>query len=206
MVAGVEQRRVLAEMGIDVWVRRSASVPAAAVEAESPPAPLPDRQLEPGTSADEAAVAPNAAEGTGERFKVHSVSLNGVFAIAEMASPEDQRLVGDVVKAVSGFVAANPESYVFEWPQQAQVTDLGAAQRAFGAFLKARAEVSTPTWIILFGDRPIRLLFGPDAPPDTMPETYLGAGLSCVDPVTILRRNPERKRVLWQAVSNRPRR
>jgi hypothetical protein len=219
-VEKAEQRRVLAEMGIDIWVRREIVASAGAeslveadglaqqtpkrdhrqVEASSPKPQARVKSAEPALSTAVVAEGSSAAD---ERFKLHTVSLDGVLAIGEVDSAEDLRLVGDVVKAMSGFNPADPETYVFEWPQQAEVTDIAAAGRAFDAFLKARVEALTPTHLVLFGDRPVRLLFGEDVGFDKLPETHLGAGLCCFDQASALRRNPDRKRTVWQAISNR---
>ena len=213
VLESAKQRRVLAEMGIDVWVRRGLVPPeseAVAVERSraseaEPSPPRSDRGPVPGVAGDALQVDPAPAKPkpqtvatAEERFKLQAVSLQGVLAIVEMAVDDDLRLVSDVLKAASQFSNARPETHAFQWPQQADVTDMAAAGRAFTAFLKARTEAVKPTQLILFGARAAKLLFAEDA----VPEHHLGAQVRCADDVGQLRRDPNRKRALWQAISN----
>lgn len=136
-------------------------------------------------------------------FQLVAVHIDNVLAIAEIPSEEDRRLVNDVVRVAASFSGTRPAWHAFNWPQQTGVGDLDAASRAFSGFLKARVEAVAPDHLLLFGARPLLLLFGESDP--RPPEEHLGVQLSCFADAPTLRREPECKRALWQRISNQRR-
>jgi hypothetical protein len=187
------QRRVLAEMGIDVWVRRGvAATPMAAagpvVEVKrsrqhaEPPLPIVSER-------------PQTASTTPElRVSLDCIAAIGIVVVGEFANPLDQRFAQDVLLAIAG-MDAKPQKAQFRWPQtQTGDSSLGAARNAYRGFLRGQIERANARWLLLLGAHAASLL-NPDAKLE--PET-----LKLPD-VRALRADPNAKRQLWLSVSQR---
>jgi hypothetical protein len=191
------QRRALAVMGIDVWVRRDAPAAGAADIGAAPSITA----ATPKTTMPEA--APIAIVRPPERSKaaVPELKINldciaapSVVAVGECVSPLDRQLAKDIVLAVAG-VASQVQKSQFRWPQT-QTGDASefAARNAYRGFLRGQVERANARLLMLFGASAERLL---DQEMQLGPET-----LRLTD-LRTLRADPNGKRQLWLSVSPR---
>jgi hypothetical protein len=154
------QRRVLAAMGIDVWVRRgvpatpvAAIVPPKIVRSESP-AVVFDRRIEavaPAPKAPPAAALLDPSASTELRLTLDCVAAPGVLALGEFADASDRRLAQDIVLAIAGMTAASQRAQ-FRWPQtQTGDSTPTAARNAYRAFLRGQCERADAKLVLLLG-------------------------------------------------------
>jgi hypothetical protein len=185
-----DQRRMLAQMGIDVWVRRgalpavAAAEPAIAVRAEPAPA-VADRRPDPQTQAGSV------------RASVDCIAANGVIAVGDFANPLDRRLAQDIVLAIAGMTAEMQRAQ-FRWPQtQTGDSTPAAARNAYRGFLRGQIERAGARRVLLLGASAEALLES---------EADLGDVqiLRCPD-ARVLRADPLAKKQLWLSVSPRAR-
>lgn len=199
------QRRVLGALGIELWVRRARAAPerahdlpgGAAVHAalDAPPeAPADERDL------------PGPAASSTAALSLTLVGLRsaGVLVIGELPLGEDRRFARDVLGAVAGATAAEPEVVPFSWPQSSR-GDQGrdAAGQALEAFLRGQVERAGVRTLVIFGGGVRQLLF----PNDVGSECVIRfAGIHGVLTATTeeLRNSVERKRDLWHTLLTVP--
>ena len=200
-----EQRRVLAEMGLDVWIRRGvvkASSVAAARPLDVPRGELPaivERRAEPQTSsaartsAARTSVAGTSAATADLQVALECIAAAGVVAIGEFSNPLDRRLAHDIVLAIVGATAEAQRS-AFRWPQTVMGDSTPAAARsAYRGFLRGQIERAEARLLLLLGPG-AELLFDAE---------FDAAGvevLRCAD-VPALRADPLAKKRLWLSVS-----
>ena len=190
------QRRALAVMGIDVWVRRDA--PAAIGTVPSITAATPN------VTAPEASpiaiVRPPerskpAASGAIElKINLDCIATAGVVAVGACVSPLDRQLAKDVVLAIAG-AAAQIQKSQFRWPQtQTGDASESAARNAYRGFLRGQVERANARLLLLFGASAEGLL---DHAMQLGPETLRLPDLRA------LRADPNGKKQLWLSVSPR---
>jgi hypothetical protein len=182
-------RRVLAEMGIDVWVRRgtaSGSVaPEVHVEVERSPEP----------AAPPPPARPESTAGTAElRVSLDCIAAPGIVVIGDFANAFDQRLAQDVLLAIAG-VNAKPQKAQFRWPQtQTGDSGIGAARNAYQGFLRGQIERANAQLLLLLGANAASLL---------NQDTKLAPETLRLPDVRALRADPNAKKQLWLSVSHR---
>ncbi|MGA1370818.1 MAG: hypothetical protein ACO3Z6_04400 [Pseudomonadales bacterium] len=134
------RRRILADLGIEVWRSRDAVVVAAATEPVIEQAP----SASPTPAGDHAAVtaapvAPSVLVQQAERLECHGFGLSGaVLLLMNRPVGREARFARDLLAAAAGNYTAEPERRVFEWPPVASLPGAmapGAAQRALAAFI-----------------------------------------------------------------------
>ncbi len=190
------QRRALAGMGIDVWIRRDAPVTVAAAVAATTPqahasAPVaaaivrsPERSKPP----------PTAPAGAVElKIDLDCIAAAGVVVVGECATQPDRQLAKDIVLAFAGS-GAQPQKSQFRWPQtQTGDASESAARNAYRGFLRGQIERANARWLLLFGATAHGLLEQDAQLPETLRLPDLRA----------LRADPNGKRELWLNVSTR---
>ena len=183
------QLRALAEMDIDVWIRRAAPVArvivdaaALAVSAKDPPPPRPDPrpQQQPRTLAAAA-------------VQLECLAAPGAVVVGAFASAADRRFVQDILLTLAGMSAAVARTQ-FRWPQT-QTTDqsVAAARSAYAGFLRGQLDRAGARCLLLFGAAALKLY---DA-------SMAGSECSvlCVDDVAVLRGDSIAKKALWLELS-----
>jgi hypothetical protein len=189
------QRRALAGMGIDVWIRREAPVAVAAPVATTPPqervsAPVaaaivrsPERSKPP-------PAPPDAVE---LKINLDCIAAAGVVVIGECATQPDRQLAKDIVLALADS-GAQPQKSQFRWPQtQTGDASESAARNAYRGFLRGQIERADARWLLLFGATAHGLLEHDAQLPETLRLPDLRA----------LRADPNGKKQLWLNVSTR---
>jgi hypothetical protein len=190
-----DQRRVLALMGVDVWVRRGVSQPPPVVAAE----PGVVARVEPETVArvEPAPVAgprpiplPQTAD---VRASLDCIAARGVLVIGDFANPLDRRLAQDIVLAMAG-MTADLQRAQFRWPQtQTGDSTLAAARNAYRGFLRGQIERAGARQLLLLGSSADALLDS---------ESGLGeVQIYRFSDARALRADPLEKKRLWLSVS-----
>ena len=186
------QRRALAAIGIDVWVRRDVPVAPAQVVAELREevydvVQAPARSKPP-------AVVPTPAAMAELRINLDCVTAEGVVVIGECANPLDLRLAHDIVLAIAGMTTHAHKSQ-FRWPQtQTGDSSTSAARNAYRAFLRGQIERANARYLLLLGAS-AQLLVDPDA--------KLGPATMQLPDIRALRGDRDAKKQLWLNVSHR---
>ena len=194
------QRKILALLEIDVWVRRGQ--PVAQLDASSEPATdrLAQPPMEP--AADPAAPVSDRLP----EFSLELLGLHGAHAlvIGEMPLPEDRRFARDVLAMLSGFVGEESTQAPFRWPQSNRGEQgRDAASNALEAFLRGQVERAGVHVIVLFGEA-LRGLLLPDLDAGDQRARFAGAQCVLTGSTEQLRNSAERKRSLWQCISKIP--
>jgi hypothetical protein len=157
------QRRALAEMGIDVWVRRGRSNDLGAMSraevAVSPAPPRPASTPAPvvdGGSLQE--IAQPARAQTAPSVQLECLAAPGAVAIGAFANPTDRRFAQDILLAIAGTGAAVQRAQ-FRWPQtQTGDASLAAARSAYGGFLRGQSDRAGARCLLLLGEAAQALL------------------------------------------------
>lgn len=205
------QRRALAQMGIDVWVRRAVPVsgtPTVVAVVPSPlpgprpiltPTPTPTRSPAPTRPA--AAAPPGVSEqpvaprlGTAElRVLLDCIAAPGVVLVGELGNPLDRRLAQDIVQAIAG-MTVEVQGAQFRWPQtQTGDATPAAARNAYRGFLRGQLERASARSLLLLGAGAAAL---------TDQETNFGdVVLLALPDARALRADPVAKKRLWLSVS-----
>jgi len=196
-----EQRRALADMGIDVWVRRGVAKPVAAVaqiaaqREKETVAPtnsvtvVAEQRCEGATREPVAAVATDATQ---LRVALDCMSSGGTVVVGDFADPLDRRLAHDVALAIGG--VADVQRAQFRWPQTVTGdSTLSAARNAYRGFLRGQIDRAGAHLVLLFGAG-AQLLFDAEG------------GLGDVEILRTadardLRADPMAKKQLWLSVS-----
>ena len=193
-----EQRRALADMGIDVWVRRGVAKPVAAVAqiaaqreketvAPTNSVPVAAEQRREGATR-----APVATDATQLRVALDCMSSGGTVVVGDFADPLDRRLAHDVALAIGG--VADVQRAQFRWPQTVTGdSTLSAARNAYRGFLRGQIDRAGAHLVLLFGAG-AQLLFDAEG------------GLGDVEILRTadardLRADPMAKKQLWLSVS-----
>jgi uracil-DNA glycosylase len=189
------QRRALAGIGIEVWVRRDlptvAAVPTAAEVRTELRAEVRERTRLPDYSNASAAAPAIAAR---LRISLECVAAAGVVVVGECANPLDRRLVNDIVLAIGGLSAQTHKAH-FRWPQtQTGDASESAARNAYRAFLRGQIERANARRLLLLGATAQGLLAA---------EAELGPEVLRLPDVRALRGDPDAKKQLWLSVSHR---
>jgi hypothetical protein len=173
---------MLAEMGIDVWIRR------AAVDSEPPQVAMPTitPQSIPTVSIDASSLpAP---------LELECIAAPGVVVMGAFASALDRRLAQDVLLAVAG-ASAKVVRTQFRWPQT-QTTDRSpsAARSAFAGFLRGQTERTSARCVMLLGNAASVLL----EPAFTLD----GCNVFSLPDAAQLRGDAAQKKTLWLTISH----
>jgi len=202
----VSQQRVLAEIGVDIWVRRvvqPAAKPAEPAAAVAVPA---SGRAEPASvarnrtpSRRDAALVASTGDGADYQAELDCLATTGVVIVGRWHNPLDKRLANDVVLAIA--IAHDPammrsakvQQTAFTWPStQTGDRSIGAARNAFRAFLRGQAERAHAKCVVLFGDAAGALADDRNsAGPPVLRQPAIGA----------LRADPNSKKALWLNVS-----
>ncbi|HEY6597971.1 MAG TPA: hypothetical protein VIZ30_01605 [Pseudomonadales bacterium] len=194
--------RALAQMGVDVWVRRGGR--ASAAPAIVPVAPgVPDVPVVSGASA--APVAPAAATtrsniARGPTVALDCLAARGVVIVGEFVQPPDRRIAHDIVMAIAGS-AVSPARTAFRWPLT-QTGDAGidAARKSYREFLRGQTERAGARWLLLLGAAATELLDG-----STSPDSASTVQTLRLPSASALRADPIAKQRLWLSVSQNDR-
>ncbi len=187
-----QHRRVLAEMGIDVWVRRGTAAavvtPIQSLEGERPPE----------RTALSLPVAPERPEPTSAaaelRVSLDCIASAGIVLVGEFANALDQRLAQDILQAIGG-VNAKPQKAQFRWPQtQTGDSSIVAARNAYRGFLRGQIERANAQLLLLLGANAASLLDQ---------DAKLGPDTLRLPDIRALRADPNAKKQLWLSVSHR---
>ncbi len=198
------QRRALAGMGIDVWIRRDAPFAVAPVGVVTPPqvhAPESTRRVKPSvrervpekTVAPAPVTSPRASE---LKITLECIAAGGFVAVGECASPADLQLEKDIVVAFASALAGSvvqPQKSQFRWPQtQTGDASESAARNAYRGFLRGQIERANARCLLLFGAAAQGLLEH---------DAQLGVDTRRLPDLRTLRADPNEKRQLWLNVS-----
>lgn len=198
------QRRALAGMGIDVWIRRGAPVavtPAVVATPSQVRASEPTPRAKPSlagpvpqnTAVPAPATSPRASE---LKITLDCIAAGGFVAVGECASPPDLRLAKDIVVAFAGAFSgsvAQPQKSQFRWPQtQTGDASESAARNAYRGFLRGQIERADARCLLLFGAAAHGLLEH---------DAQLGVDTRRLPDLRTLRADPNEKRQLWLNVS-----
>ncbi len=186
------RRRILAEMGIEVWVRRGTVKTSAA--------PVNEPESEPTALADAASVVVQrtptlraADPATAMRIALDCVAAPGVVVIGRFANPHDRRLAHDIALAFGG-TASDLKLAEFVWPQiRTGDSSPAAARNAYRGFLRGQIERAAAHWLLLLGND-AQALLGEEADIDTQ-------HLLRLPDAAALRADPMAKKRLWLSVS-----
>ena len=203
------QRRALAGMGIDVWIRRDAPVavtPAVVVTSSQVRAPESTPRAKPpvpGPVPEKTAVPPaptTSLRASELKITLDCIAAGGFVAVGECASPSDLQLAKDIVVAFSGDFAgtvAQPQKSQFRWPQtQTGDASESAARNAYRGFLRGQIERANARCLLLFGAIAHGLLEH---------DAQLGVDTRRLPDLRTLRADPNEKKQLWLNVSTHTR-
>jgi hypothetical protein len=176
------QRRLLADMGIDLWIRR------AHVDSEPTIIAAPT-VTQPVITVSIDAPPPHPAP-----VELQCLAAPGVVVIGAFASVADRRFAQDVVLALAGARATVVRTQ-FRWPQT-QTADVSpsAARSAFVGFLRGQTERSNARCLMLLGSGATALLepaFSLD-----------GCNVLNLPDAAQLRGDAARKKTLWLSISH----
>lgn len=196
------QRRALAGMGIDVWIRRDARlVVTPAVVATTSQVRAPESTPRTTTSVPmpekTAAPAPTASPRASElKMTLDCIAAGGFVAVGECPSPPDLQLAKDIVVAFAVAFAesgAQPQKSQFRWPQtQTGDASESAARNAYRGFLRGQIERTNARCLLLFGAAAQGLL---------EQDAQFGVTLQRLPDLKTLRADPNEKKQLWLNVS-----
>ncbi len=194
------QRRALAGMGIDVWIRRDAPVAVTAAVVQTPPqvrTPEPTPRARPSvpgpvpekTAAPAPTTSPRASE---LKITLDCIAAGGFVVVGECAGATDLQLAKDIVVAFAGS-GAQPQRSQFRWPQtQTGDASESAARNAYRGFLRGQIERANARCLLLFGATAQGLLEH---------DAQLGPELRRLPDLRALRADPNEKKQLWLSVS-----
>jgi hypothetical protein len=193
------QRRALAGMGIEVWVRREAApvvatVAITATRSAPPESETKRAQILHAPERSKPMPTPPVGAPNERRIMLDCVASAGVVLVGECASPLDRQLAKDIALALA---PANPQPLKsqFRWPQtQTGDASEAAARNAFRGFLRGQIDRAHARWLLLFGTTATGLL---DQDAQLGPETLR------LPELRALRADPNEKRRLWLSVSPR---
>ncbi len=194
------QRRALAGMGIDVWVRREAApvvdvlvTPPLATAVEMKREQKRDQTVR-APERTSPAPAPAVAAANELRITLDCIACGGVVVVGECGSPPDRQLAKDIALALAP-PSAQPQKSQFRWPQtQTGDATEAAARNAFRGFLRGQIERATARWV---------LLLGPTATGLVDHDAQLGPETLRLPDLRALRADPNEKKRLWLSVSPR---
>jgi hypothetical protein len=194
------QRRALADMGIDLWVRRvrgDVAQPAPRTEVTDSTRSIPSSpELTPepiavGTVA--RAAGDQARTQTAPSVQLECLAAPGAVLIGAFANSTDRRFAQDILLAVAGIGAAVQRTQ-FRWPQtQTGDASLAAARSAYMGFLRGQTERAGARCLLLLGDAAQALLDSPFAVNDCSLLRLRDAGA--------LRGDAAGKKALWLTIS-----
>jgi len=182
----IRQRRALAEMGIDLWIRRA---PPNSPHAELAPAAVDDwPAIQPTIPVSVDAPPPLAP------VELECLAAPGAVVLGAFASGADRRFAQDVLLAVAGATAAIARTQ-FRWPQT-QTADVSpsAARSAFTGFLRGQTQRTAARCLMLLGTAATALLdpaFSLD-----------GCRVLSLPDAAVLRGDAGRKKSLWLTISH----
>lgn len=184
------QRRALAEMGIEVWVRRSVATAAVPVAVAAPgvgatPVAIPASPEPPRAQSVSDASAP---------VQLECFTATGAVVLGAFANAADRRIAQDVLLAVVGMDAAVART-LFRWPlTQTADASPAAARAAFNGFVRGQTERAHARCLLLFG-APATTLFDPASSLD-------GCTVLRVPDAGTLRGDAAGKKALWLTISS----
>lgn len=174
-------RRMLAEMGIDVWIRR------AAVDTELPQAAAPTITPQPMPAVSIDALPPPAP------VELECIAAPGAVVMGAFASAHDRRFAQDVLLAVAG-ASATVVRTQFRWPQtQTADRSPSAARSAFVGFLRGQTERTSARCVMLLGNAATALL--------ESEFTLDGCNVIYLPDAAQLRGDAAQKKTLWLTIS-----
>ncbi len=188
------QRHILAEMGIDVWIRRSSVEPSAVVAEPEPEADPEAAKVRPIPALPAVEPAPQGAgKSTVLRVALDCLAAPGAIVIGRFASPHDQRLARDIALAVGG-ASGDLKRTHFRWPQtRTGDSSAAAARNAYRGFLRGQIDRTSARWVLLLGND-AQVLLDADADIET-------PRLLRLPDASALRADPLGKKRLWLSVS-----
>jgi hypothetical protein len=197
-VLSTSQRRILDELGVDLWVRRNLALSNAPVEETS--------MLEPdnGLPAPEPGAAP-MAPAEPETFTLDLLGFRSgpVLVIGTLPLAEDRRLARDVLAAACGGSVDDAAQAPFKWPQSSRgARDAAAAATALDAFLRGQVERAAVRVIVVLG-RTVRALLFPEVEDETCVD-FAGARCALTASAEELRASGQCKRRLWHTLLTIP--
>jgi hypothetical protein len=210
-VHSTSQRKILALLEVDVWVRRGQFV----VESGASSEPAVEQPVaQPAESApDTTSATPDPASAASVRVPIRvsdfSLDLLGLhcaraLVIGELPLPEDRRFARDVLATLSGFSGDESTQTPFQWPQSSRGEQgRDAAGNALEAFLRGQVERAGVRVIVLFGDA-LRGLVLPDLDAGDQRVAFADAQCVLTGSTEQLRNSAERKRNLWQCILTIP--
>ncbi len=199
------RRRILADMGIDVWRRRVAETSEPQAEAVPPAvAAHADAPAEPPVSAPaEAAAAPRQpfrkpVAVPQERFSAVAIAVPGaVLLVADTPSKVEARLARDVLGAASGAWRARPVSRRFDWPPEIGGESIGSDARAGDRALEAFVDKD-------LADHRARVLLCTEPLAARLPDRWPHCRRLVIPPLGALGGDAGAKRALWSAFAAEP--
>lgn len=210
------RRRILADMGIDVWRLRVAEVSetrsepvpsAAAAPAVSPAAPAvaavarPAEPAVPAPAEKASAVREPVRKPAAvpqERFSAVAIAVPGaVLLVADAPSKVEARLARDVLGAASGAWRARPVSRRFDWPPElggeSLAGDARSGDRALAAFVDKD-----------LADHGARVLLCAEPLARRLPDRWAGCRRLVIPPLAVLGSDAGAKQALWSALAAEP--
>ena len=194
-----QQQRVLAQLGIDIWVRRGSS---ADIAGPAPAERAPVRVVD--GPAENAAPAPATSTRDGEapNVQLDCWAAPGIVIVGELTDRPDRRIAQDIVLAVAG-AAAQLQHTAFRWPlTQTGDAGLAAARNAYRGFLRGQTERAAARWLLLLGTTSTLLL---DADVEGAESAVGGLRTLRLPGASALRADPVAKQRLWLSVSQQDR-
>ena len=178
-------RRLLADMGIDLWIRRMPVESQPEIVAAPTAAPIAARPAITVSIDTTPASAP---------VELECLAAPGAVVMGAFASVADRRFAQDVVLAVAGAKATVVRTQ-FRWPQtQTADRSPSAAHSAFAGFLRGQTQRSNARCLLLFGSAATALLepaFSLD-----------GCTVLSLPDAAQLRGDAARKKTLWLSISH----
>jgi hypothetical protein len=196
---GARRRRILAAMGIEVWLPRDRDrdrdrdrgMPATAVVVASTGAA---GEVAHSEQVDTPATV-HVPAATALQIDVSALSGPGGVVVGHFASGDERRLVQGIYLATAAS-SEEPSVSRFQWPPPAAIHGgAGDGLTAWGAFLEGQVRRNRATCLVVLGD------FGHLPAPDRV-EVPIVRGPS----VRELRGSPALKRQLWHAIATTKRR
>jgi hypothetical protein len=202
------QQRALADMGIDLWVRRTgqrrANVEEAWASAVGPTSAELVRAADievraANRSSNDAASVSRTDEDAAYRAELDCLATQGVVIVGRWQNALDKRLANDIAMAIAmahdQMMVQSPklQQAAFKWPAtQTGDRSFRAARSAFKAFLRGQAERAHARCVVLFGDAAGALADDQaSATARVVRQPSIGA----------LRADPSAKKALWLNVS-----
>jgi hypothetical protein len=209
----MQQQRTLSDMGIDVWLRRSAPAPDAQHAATASPTatPVSRKRSDSRDAVDAPPVAlaqtqsPDAAVSE-YRAELDCLAIVGAVLVGRWQNALDKRLANDIAIALGAVLATDSamvqtakaqqkvQQTAFRWPAtQTGDASFAAARSAFKAFVRGQTERAQARCVVLFGDVAAALADEADSTValPVLRQPAIGA----------LRADPKAKKALWLNVS-----